>query len=36
MPLDKKLNGKDGVLTGPIKQLSEAVVQAELEQHLAK
>jgi len=31
----KKLNGKDGVLTGLIKQLSEAALQAELEQHLA-
>ncbi len=31
----KNLNGKDGVLTGLIKQLSEAALQAELEQHLA-
>lgn len=32
---DKNLNGKDGVLTGLIKKLSEAALQAELEQHLA-
>lgn len=31
----KNLNGKDGVLTGLIKKLSEAALQAELEQHLA-
>ncbi len=31
----KKLNGKDGVLTGLIKQLTESALQAELEQHLA-
>lgn len=31
----KSLNGKDGVLTSLIKQLSEAALQAELEQHLA-
>ena len=31
----KKLNGKEGVLTSLIKQLSEAALQAELEQHLA-
>ena len=31
----KNLNGKDGVLTSLIKQLSEAALQAELEQHLA-
>lgn len=30
----KKLNGKDGVLTGLIKQLTESALQAELEQHL--
>ncbi len=30
-----KLNGKDGVLTGLIKPLTESVLQAELEQHLA-
>ena len=30
----KKLNGKDGVLTSLIKQLTEAALQAELEQHL--
>ncbi len=27
----KHLNGKDGVLTSPIKQLSEAALHAELE-----
>ncbi len=31
----KRLNGKDGVLTGLIKQLTESALQAELEQHLA-
>ncbi|MFT6667814.1 MAG: transposase-like protein [Cognaticolwellia sp.] len=31
----KNLNGKDGVLTGLIKKLSEAALQAELEEHLA-
>jgi len=31
----KNLNGKDGVLTGLIKQLTESALQAELEQHLA-
>ncbi len=31
----QKLNGKDGVLTSLIKQLTESVLQAELEQHLA-
>ena len=31
----KKLNGKDGVLTGLIKQLTESALQAELEHHLA-
>lgn len=31
----KNLNGKDGVLTGLIKKLSEAALLAELEQHLA-
>jgi len=30
----KSLNGKDGVLTPLIKQLTEAALQAELEQHL--
>ena len=30
----QKLNGKDGILTGLIKQLTEAALQAELEQHL--
>lgn len=30
----KPLNGKDGVLTPLIKQLTEAALQAELEQHL--
>ena len=30
----KKLNGKDGVLTGLIKQLTESALQAELELHL--
>ena len=30
----KKLNGKDGVLTSLIKQLTEAALQAEIEQHL--
>ncbi len=31
----KNLNGKVGVLTGLIKQLTESALQAELEQHLA-
>ncbi|MBE0377170.1 hypothetical protein PPRY_a2252 [Pseudoalteromonas prydzensis ACAM 620] len=31
----KKLNGKDGVLTSLIKQLTESALLAELEQHLA-
>ncbi|MBB1480376.1 IS256 family transposase [Pseudoalteromonas sp. SG41-2] len=31
----KKLNGKDGVLTSLIKQLTESALQAELEHHLA-
>ena len=31
----KSLNGKDGVLTPLIKQLTEAAMQAELEEHLA-
>jgi putative transposase len=31
----KDLNGKDGILTPLIKQLTEAAMQAELEQHLA-
>jgi len=31
----KNLNGKDGVLTGLIKQLTESALQAELEQHLS-
>jgi len=31
----KNLNGKGGVLTSLIKQLSEAALQVELEQHLA-
>jgi len=31
----KNLFGKDGVLTGLIKQLTESALQAELEQHLA-
>ena len=30
----KKLNGKDGVLTSLVKQLTEAALQAEIEQHL--
>ncbi len=30
----KELTGKDGVLTPLIKQLTEAALQAELEQHL--
>ena len=30
----QKLNGKDGILNGLIKQLTEAALQAELEQHL--
>ncbi len=30
----KPLNGKDGVLTPLIKQLTEAALQAELDQHL--
>jgi len=30
----KNLNGKDGVLTSLIKQLSGAALQAELDQHL--
>lgn len=30
----KNLNGKDGILTPLIKQLTEAALQAELEQHL--
>jgi putative transposase len=30
----KDLTGKDGVLTPLIKQLTEAALQAELEQHL--
>ena len=30
----KNLNGKDGVLTSLIKQLTEAALQAEIEQHL--
>ena len=29
------LTGKDGILTPLIKQLTEAAMQAELEQHLA-
>lgn len=32
----KSLNGKDGVLTPLIKQLTEAAIQAELEEHLTK
>ena len=31
----KSLNGKDGILTPLIKQLTEAAMQAELEEHLA-
>ena len=31
----KGLTGKDGILTPLIKQLTEAALQAELEQHLA-
>ena len=31
----KSLNGKDGVLTPLIKQITEAAIQAELEEHLA-
>ncbi|WP_169326826.1 hypothetical protein [Pseudoalteromonas sp. NEC-BIFX-2020_015] len=31
---DKKLNGKDGVLTSLIKQLTESALKAELEQHI--
>ena len=31
----KKLNAKDGVLTGLIKQFTESALQAELEQHLS-
>ncbi|HEX5793623.1 MAG TPA: IS256 family transposase, partial [Rheinheimera sp.] len=30
----KGLSGKDGILTPLIKQLTEAAMQAELEQHL--
>ena len=30
----KSLNGKDGVLTSLVKQLTEAALQAEIEQHL--
>ena len=30
----KDLTGKDGILTPLIKQLTEAAMQAELEQHL--
>lgn len=33
---DKGLTGKDGILTPLIKQLTEAMMQAELEQHLAE
>jgi len=32
----KDLTGKDGILTPLIKQLTEAAMQAELEQHLAQ
>jgi len=32
----KNLTGKDGILTPLIKQLTEAAMQAELEQHLAQ
>ena len=32
----KGLNGKDGVLTPLIKQLTEAAIQAELEEHLTR
>ena len=32
----KSLNGKDGILTPLIKQLTEAAMQGELEQHLAE
>lgn len=32
----KALNGKDGILTPLIKQLTEAAMQAELEQHLSE
>jgi transposase-like protein len=32
----KSLNGKDGVLTSLVKQLTEAALQAEIEQHLDK
>jgi putative transposase len=32
----KDLNGKDGILTPLIKQLTEAAMQAELEQHLSE
>lgn len=31
----KKLNGKNGILTSLIKQLTESALQTELEQHLA-
>ena len=31
----KDLSGKDGILTPLIKQLTEAAMKAELEQHLA-
>ena len=31
----KSLNGKDGVLTSLIKQITETTIQAELEEHLA-
>lgn len=32
----KSLNGKDGILIPLIKQLTEAAMQGELEQHLAE
>ena len=32
----KSLNGKDGILTPLIKQLTEAAMQGELDQHLAE
>lgn len=34
LQVGKKLNTKDGIISSLIKQLSEAVVQVELEQHL--
>ncbi|ABM03574.1 hypothetical protein Ping_1795 [Psychromonas ingrahamii 37] len=34
LPAGKNLNGKDGVLTSIIKQLTKAALQAEIEQHL--